>query len=242
MKIGCSIFFCLLSIYGLHSQESAPDALSLLKSSIRYHDPDGVLVKHGVELHLTETRPGGSDRLTRVQMKPTAEEFSMKRTSDGTEITMRQSGKELEFLLDGSVEYSPEDEAKHRLNKERLITMKDYYQYLWYLPSKLLDRGTIIDPVIQRVNYFGTSSWQMKVTYDEKVGKDTWYFYFHPDNHALIGYRFYHDEAANDGEYILLEDEIVVKKVRIPKMRKWYTHKEGKYLGADILTEMKIKK
>jgi len=78
------------------------------------------------------------------------------------------------------------------------------------------------------------------VTYDPEVGDDIWYFYFHPETYALVGYRFYHNESANDGEYILFSGELESYGIRIPQTRKWYTHKEDKYLGADTLETLII--
>jgi len=67
------------------------------------------------------------------------------------------------------------------------------------------------------------------------VGKDIWYFYFDKKTVALIGYRFYHDESKNDGEYITLDGEEIIQGIRIPKNRKWYYNKDDKFLGADFL-------
>ena len=50
-----------------------------------------------------------------------------------------------------------------------------------------------------------------------------------------MGYRFYHVEEKNDGEYITLEGEEKIKGIRFPKTRKWYYNKDDKFLGADIL-------
>lgn len=45
----------------------------------------------------------------------------------------------------------------------------------------------------------------------------------------------YHDEAANDGEYIPLEGEEIINGIRFPKTRTWFVNKDGRLLGADIL-------
>jgi hypothetical protein len=113
--------------------------------------------------------------------------------------------------------------------------MKNYYQYLWLLPMKLNDEGTNLNPLVKTVDFFGRVSLEIMVTYDPGVGNDVWYFYFNPESYSLQGYRFYHDEETNDGEYIILEKEVTFEHVRLPKERKWYTHKEDKFLGADIL-------
>ncbi|MEO0875473.1 MAG: hypothetical protein AAFY48_12785, partial [Bacteroidota bacterium] len=54
-----------------------------------------------------------------------------------------------------------------------------------------------------------------------------------PGTYALSGYRFYHDEADNDGEYILVEGEAQVGQLRLPAKRHWYTHGDRRYLGSD---------
>jgi len=57
----------------------------------------------------------------------------------------------------------------------------------------------------------------------------------------MIGYRFYHDESANDGEYILLEGETTDGSVRLPKRRTWYTHKDDRLLGTDVLDRLRVR-
>ena len=73
------------------------------------------------------------------------------------------------------------------------------------------------------------------MSYDETVGKDTWYFYFDKNDYRLRHYQFYHDEANNDGEYILLSEEAVVQGIKMPKVRAWYTNGDDRYLGTDVL-------
>ena len=75
------------------------------------------------------------------------------------------------------------------------------------------------------------------MTYDPEVGTDTWYFYFDPSNYALVGYRFYHDESANDGEYIIL-DRLEEGDMRLPKVRSWFRNNDDELLGTDKLMEM----
>jgi len=113
--------------------------------------------------------------------------------------------------------------------------LRNYYVYLWGLPMKLKDPGTIIHSEVQDTSFLEQPVYGVKVTYEESVGNDIWYFYFDKKNYALSGYRFYHHEADNDGEYISLQGEVEKDGFRLPQIRKWYTHKEGKYLGADIL-------
>ena len=54
----------------------------------------------------------------------------------------------------------------------------------------------------------------------------------------MRGYRFYHDEEKNDGEYIYLDGLTKYKNIKIPSKRDWYTHKEDKFLGSDKLVKI----
>jgi hypothetical protein len=58
----------------------------------------------------------------------------------------------------------------------------------------------------------------------------------------MVGYRFYHDEAKNDGEYIVLADMVIEQGLRIPRNRSWFTNAEDKLLGTDYLKEFKVDK
>ena len=80
---------------------------------------------------------------------------------------------------------------------------------------------------------------ELRVSYDPEVGSDIWYFYFDPASYEMFGYRFYHDESKNDGEYITLEGEAEGAGLRLPKIRKWYRHQDEGYLGTDTIESIR---
>ena len=207
----------------------------LLSKSFKYHDPLGKLLQSEIIFDFIETRPNASDRSTTVKCNIKNETFTIIANRDSLLVSSIYNKGQMSFSVNGSDEYSEDVKKKFGLFNERFILMRNYYQFLWLLPIKLEDPGTIVHDEVILKDFFGTEALQLKVTYDPDVGDDIWYFYFDPTSYAMIGYRFYHDEAANDGEYILLEGEQESNGVRIPKTRKWYTHKENKFLGADIL-------
>lgn len=220
----------------LMSQEMTP--VQLIEKSIQYHDPNGKLLDKEVTMDFIETRPGGEDRKSAIGFNIKKETFQMASQRDGVSTNSIYDKGEVSFLVNGESNISDEIKKKYRLNEERVAMMKNYYQYLWLMPMKLKDPGTIIDPDVKKKDFFGKQSLEIRVSYSAEVGKDIWYFYFHPETYALQGYRFYHDESKNDGEYILLEGESTHDNVRLPKKRTWYTHNEDKLLGADILEKM----
>ena len=93
--------------------------------------------------------------------------------------------------------------------------------------------GNTIDPEPILTKFDNRDVQSIRVEYDADVGTDTWYFYFDPETAQLVGCRFYHDETANDGQYILMEDLTEVGNFRILLHRRWFANADDKFLGAD---------
>lgn len=215
-----------------------PSGSDVLEKSIAYHDPQNQWKQGPVSLKLYESRPGGSYRRTKITLDEANGNFTLQQIRGRDKITRNYTPEGCTFSLNGRTrDFPPEEVRQHRLDCTAGTVYRDYYTYLWGLPMKLRDPGTIIDQKVYRVDFFGQELLEIKVTYDREVGGDVWYFYFHPETFALRGYRFYHDEAANDGEYILLEGEAEVGGLKIPAKRHWYTHSDRLYLGSDELIE-----
>ena len=106
---------------------------------------------------------------------------------------------------------------------------------------KLKDPGTQLSPKVEEVVFKGNNYLKLKVTYDEAVGSDVWFFYFNPTTYAMEIYQFFKgdpDGAGKDtGEYILLSEESTVHGIKMPKVRAWYYNKDDKYLGTDTITK-----
>ncbi|MEO0726990.1 MAG: DUF6503 family protein [Bacteroidota bacterium] len=210
------------------------DGASLLAKSINYHDPNGVWETEGIDIKLYESRPGGGYRLTDLAFNSNQETFLLDQRRGRDHIVRELRPDGCAFKLNGQeADFSEEEIRRFRLSCEGNELYKNYYSYLWGLPMKLTDPGTIVDPKVHNVDFFGDELLEVKVTYSEEVGADIWYFYFDPITYALSGYRFYHDEADNDGEYILVEGEAQVGQLRLPAQRHWYTHGDRRYLGSD---------
>lgn len=215
-----------------------PTAEELLDRSIAYHDPDDRW-RHGVwRLTLAETRPDGTVRRTVLIIDQPAGRFDYSTRDGGNHIEGSLTDDGCSFRLNGSTSISQEEREQHRLTCERLERMRNYYTYLWGLPMKLEDPGTLLDTTVGSDTFDGSPVVVLRVGYEEPVGSDTWYFYLDPSSWALVGYRFYHDEAANDGEYILLDQQLEAAGLRIPRVRAWYTNADERYLGTDTLESL----
>jgi hypothetical protein len=214
---------------------SGPD---IVARSIAYHDPTQAWLQQAHTLHLYEGRPGGGYRITDLVLDEGNDTFAMTQRNAQDLIYRQLHADTCVLKLNGQTTFTAAEAKRHRLTCERTAFMRNYYSYLWGLPMKLQDPGTRIDDDAYLVDFFSESLLQVKVDYATEVGSDVWYFYFHPATYALRGYRFYHDEAANDGEYILLDGEAQVGPLRLPARRSWYTHGDRLFLGSDeILAE-----
>jgi hypothetical protein len=216
-------------------------AEELLERSIRHHDPRGAWGTHAVELR-TEIRlserlaseRGYATRSDRILLDPAGERFRYvsKRNDDTLEVL--GDGDRFRGRLNGSDRLSDEQRAAFGLTDERLPNWRDYFGYVFGLPMKLRDPGTRIDPDVERTEFAGRTADRIRVTYDAEVGSDLWYFYFDPETAALIGSRFHHDEAANDGEYIVYEGEVRGPHgLRLPKFHRWFMNVDGEWIADD---------
>ena len=208
----------LLFSSNLSAQAWAKD---ILASSIGYHDPEGNWEQFRRAFTIEVTSKDKPSFTREVIIDLPQEYFELIETR-GDDIKT--------YRIDKGVYV-----AKDSLTQARALKLRDYHTYLYGLPMKLKDPGAQIDPKTERVIFHGRESIRMRVTYDPSVGSDTWYFYFNPENYALIAYQFYHNEAIGDGEYILLEGLESVGGIKMPKIRSWYYNNDGSYIGTDEL-------
>ncbi len=114
---------------------------------------------------------------------------------------------------------------------------RNYYTYLYGLPMKLKDPGTIISPRVLEKKIHGSSYLVLEVNYEPEVGSDTQYFYFDKNSYELKRYQFFHDKSKNDVEYVILENELEIAGIRITKNRSWYYNSDNTYIETDILSK-----
>ncbi|WP_024480797.1 DUF6503 family protein [Cellulophaga baltica] len=231
-------FIILVFFLGMQiSKAQNLTAPELLDKAIAFHDPDKLWSVFQGKLFITMNYPDGKERHSEVEIDLPKEHFEITSKTEGTIIEQILDKEECTLKLNGSTSISEEALKTHRLSCERANFVKNYYLYLYGLPMKLKDKGTNLDPKVQTKTFKGKEYLVLKVTYDESVGKDVWYFYFDPRSYALEVYQFFHDESKNDGEYILLSDLENVGTIKMPKVRAWYYNKDDKHLGTDTLTK-----
>ena len=232
----------MFGLAGCVATNGPTPAEELLGRSIAYHDPGDVWKSKQLTVTLESARPNGETRIFEIEVENTAGRFDMR---------VEWGGKLLEFVcaeddcvatVDGSEDVSPEDMEKYVLERDGGSFWRNYFTFLLGLPMKVRDPGTHLDPDVRREVFDGHEVESVRFTFDPEVGGDTWYLYFDPETAALRGYRFYHDESKNDGEYITLEGEVEIKAdgLRLPKIRSWYVNADDELLGTDTITSLAV--
>jgi len=236
-----AVFFLLLLVPTQIISQSLKGE-DLLEKAISYHDSNDSWSSFNGTLNVTMETPKRSHRDSEIKINLPEEYFYVKAKHDTitTEYTLNK--EECLIRLNGLSKLSEEQLKIHRLSCERANMYKNYYTYLYGLPMKLKDPGTNIHETIERKLFKGKTYLVLKVTYDEAVGSDIWYFYFDPNTYAMEIYQFFKtDESGNmnpdSGEYILLSGEETISGIKMPKTRAWYYNKDDKYLGTDVLNK-----
>jgi len=233
------LFFIFIFLFVSEKSFSQLTGQQLLDKTIAYHDPNGNWDTFSGKLLVTMETPSSSNRDSEIHINLPEEYFYVKAIRDTiiTEYALKKA--KCEVALNGNSNLSEALKNEHNLTCDRANLYKNYYTYLYGLPMKLKDPGTIISEKIERKIFKGKEYLVLKATYDETVGSDVWFFYFNPETYALEIYQFFKGdpikEGKNTGEYILLTEETIVNEIKMPKKRAWYYNKDDKYLGTDIL-------
>ena len=230
-------FLCVTLVISLVSFSQELTGSQLLDKSIDYHDPNGNWSSFKGNFTVTMSTTDGKERISNLTLNLPQEYFQVSSAKDSVILKQTLDKGDCELMLNGSIELSEEDKKTHRLTCERAKMYKDYYTFLYGLPMKLKDPGTIIDPKTEKKTFKGKEYIVLKATYEKEVGEDVWYFYFDQKTYAMEVYQFFHEESKNDGEFILLTGEEEVSGIKMPKTRAWYYNKDEKYLGTDVLTK-----
>lgn len=235
------IFTIIIFSTSLHCIAQDISSEELLNNAISHHDPEGNWKAFKAQFTVEMTTPNASKRTSNIRIDLPKEHFSVKATRDTTTTVYTISKGKYYMVLNGKDVDSITAKANN-MSCERAELYKNYYTYLYGLPMKLKDPGTNLDKTVEKKSFKGKDYWVLKVTYDETVGSDVWYFYFNPETYAMEVYQFYKtDENGNvkleSGEYILLSEEMIVNGIKMPKVRAWYYNKDDKYLGTDTLVE-----
>ena len=199
-----------------HAIQNTPSTgRELVQNSIQYHDPGGIWSTLKARFVLEDSLPPGRD-------------------SRSYEFLIDNSQSHLSYAIEG-LEFDVWSDSVNvvigEIEKERALRMRNYYSYLWGLPMKLNDAGTVIDDDIKEEILDGKTYQVVRVPYEQEI----WYFYFEPETFRMAAYKFYKDEPNQVGEIIYLEDLVEFQGMKIPANRTWYRTEKPEFLGTDKL-------
>ena len=233
----------------LAKAEGPPTPEWLVQASIAYHDPSRVW-SHG-QIHLVtevvysemliESRGlEHPSRIGEMWLAPAWETFRYRSTTGEHTIEYGIEDDRPWTTLDGRADFTDAEREAHGIREP--YGVRDYYEYVFGLPMKLRDRGVNLDPEVERMDFHGRDVWKVRVTYDADVGSDVWDFFFDHETYALVASRFYHDETANDGEFILYAGEVVdeMTGLRLPATHDWYYNDGRGQLAIDHVRSMAV--
>jgi extradiol dioxygenase family protein len=233
MKKSIFLLFVIFSTSQFFGQDMTGS--QLLEKAIEYHDPQWKLVNIFRNFQCNDENPTKSDRHSIISLDLPNEYFQLHAYQDNISYEYTLETQKCNINFNGNIATDKEKTA-NKLSCERAKMYQNYYTYLYGLPMKLKDAGTIIHEKVALKKFKEKNYLVLKVSYEKEVGEDTWYFYFDPSTYAMEVYQFYHEEEKNDGEFILLSGLETVNGIKMPKKRAWYYNKGEKYLGTDILT------
>ncbi|WP_162056285.1 DUF6503 family protein [Pontibacter pamirensis] len=225
--------FLALLLLGSCQQEPTVDS-ELLEKTLAYHDPENNWPELKTRLYLSSADTAGQENRFEIELDNSTGYFAHISRQDGKEAVKGiADGKEF-YLLDGKGDISAEDREKYGLTPDDLKWVHSFYGYLYGLPMKLTDEGVNVAEAANNEELEGKEYRVLEINYDDAVGSDNWFFYLNPESHAMEAYRFNHGEPES-GEYILLEEEVMVDGIRMPKVRKWHWNKNNAYIGTDTI-------
>lgn len=213
----------------------------LLDRAIKAHDPNGNWNSFKGNLQVTMSTPDKPARVSDILIDLPAQKFSVTATRDSV-MTAYIVDKENASVDKKDLRSPKTIMVITEEDVQRATFMKNYYTYLYGLPMKLKDEGSIVANDIEKKVFKGKEYLVLKVTYLPGTGGDVWYFYFDPTSYKMEVYQFFRTDKngillPESGEYILLSDSHLINEIHMPKVRKWYYNKDDKFLGADVITK-----
>lgn len=224
-------FLLLLGITTATAQELTGQ--QLLDKAIEHHDPNDNWSQFIGKFQVMMTSIDGPQRISNIQINNKDQIFELEYSLGDTDYKFKTEKEDCASFI-----YQKQFESS---NCVKATFWRNYYTYLYGLPMKLKDPGTIITDQVERKTFKGKEYLVLKVMYDENVGSDVWYFYFDPTTFKMEIYQFFkrnENDAidTNSGEYIILTENYEINDINMPKVRQWYYNKDDQFLGTDVIT------
>ena len=142
----------------------------LLERAIAFHDPNDNWSTFKGKMLIEMESPKRSLRSTLIEMKLPNNYFKTTVKKDNYTIESELDKGDCTLKLNGSTSIFPRIKDSLNISCDRAKMMKNYYTYLYGLPMKLKDPGTIIDDKVIKKTFKGKEYLVLKATYEKEVG------------------------------------------------------------------------
>lgn len=149
----CLHIICFIVVFQTSAQEMT--GVDLLKKTIQYHDPNNNWSQFKGKLFIEMQMPNGNKRLSEISIDLPQEYFKLSSLKNENKVEHVVNKNKSYFSLNGKTEFSEEEVKTYNLTETRAKFMRNYYTFLYGLPMKLNDPGTIIDPVVEKKEFMG---------------------------------------------------------------------------------------
>jgi len=211
------------------------DAEIVLDLAIAFHDPEGRWGSGSFAFTIEETRPDGTSQRSHLELANGERRFELQTERGGRRLALHVDGDEVSVLADGGAVVSGAEPEGLDLSAAQILRLRDHYLYLYGLPMKLRDPGTLLDPLARRTTFRGGDALELRVSYDPEVGSDRWTFLVDPLHYSLLAGRVEHAAEADDGEIIVFDGLVEVDGLRLPRTRRRTTNRDRRDLGTDTI-------
>lgn len=227
------------------AREALPEtpAGRLVARSIDFHDPEGVWWSRPVRLRWVSSRPGGEQRIARVEIDNRAGSFFLSMELRGHALETSVVGDSARTRVDGipASEAPAEVRERLRLDREEGRYWRNYFTFLVGLPMKLTDPGAeLAAEAPDTVELDGRRALAVPVRFESDDRYPHWELYFAPDDARLVGARFWNEGRGVDGEYITMDGLAEAGPLRLPAERRWYTNAADRHLGTDRVEGLEV--
>jgi hypothetical protein len=190
------LFTFLLLILTLNTPAIAQNltGTELLDKAIAYHDPNGNWESFKGTLKVIMEAPNNTFRKSEVTIDLPNEYFFLSAVRDSVQTRYTINKGKCNTSITDSISGNPS-----RTPCETASLYKNYYTYLYGLPMKLKDPGTVISDKVGRKKFKGKEYLVISTIYAKDDGKsEVWFFYFNPKTYALEIYQFYKGDPENE--------------------------------------------
>jgi hypothetical protein len=139
-----NLLIVIALMFSMQSFSQQLTGKQLLEKAIQYHDPNGNWETFKGTLFVTMETPKRPNRDSKIAIDLPNQYFAVKAKSGKNTSEYIINKEAVAIVFNGDKNPSEEVLKKHRLSKKRAKMYQDYYTYLYGLPMKLKDEGTII--------------------------------------------------------------------------------------------------